>query len=86
MPKSRLVEKEKEIQPPLFPSLIVIEAVLAPPPEIDAQRGGHDSENGYPFEDYPCNVPGIKWCTSDRSQMCVCGRKRGGEAEKWRWK
>jgi hypothetical protein len=57
-----------------FLSLVVIEAILAPPAEENAQHGSHDDEEGDPFGYDPCNIAGVKRRASVEVR-CVCGRR-----------
>lgn len=57
-----------------FLSLVVIEAILAPPAEDNAQHDGHDDEESDPLGHDPCNVAGVEGRASVEVR-CVCGRR-----------
>ena len=57
-------------------SLVVIKSILAPAAEENAQRGGHDDEEGDPFGYDPCDVAGVEGRASVCSQMSVRKKKK----------
>ena len=59
----------------LLECLVVIKSILAPAAEENAQRGGHDDEEGDPFGYDPCDVAGFEGRASVCSQMSVRKKK-----------
>jgi hypothetical protein len=78
MPNWRVLRRSS-----VFPSLVVVEAILAFAAKVDAQNSRNSNEDADPFQRDPGYVADRERCTSDRSQMCR--RKRRGERGGMKW-